>query len=593
MTDRNLALALMQAGRLTMEQVQAAGKLRAPGKRLAHVLVELDWIPRADILLLDAQAFDAKTAQNTAPNVSPSSVFSAVTILSAVEATLPLTTLPLKNGSSEVSLTTISSVAVNQSEEAAPLFVADLGVKTENLLAAPNASAPNASAPNASAPNGVVVNGDDGGEISTFVVPMGLGYGAPPVLEGKDVRLDGENERIEDAAMGMTVRICNEILLNAVKMGASDVHLEPRPNGILPRYRVDGHLRTGNSWPREMLAPIVSRLKVMANLNITETRLSQDGRFRATVGGHRLDFRVSTLPGLHGEKIVLRLLDHSALVTDLTRLGFSPQAHAQFEEMLRRAHGMILVTGPTGSGKSTTLYAALASTLDETKNVVTVEDPVEYELEGVMQCHVHVEIGNTFAARLRSILRQDPDVILVGEIRDGETADIAIRAALTGHLVLSTLHTNSAVASVARLQDMGVAPFLIASSLSGVVAQRLVRLICRKCREPVPHGSHEYELAVAQLKLKPGTVFYRGAGCEACSGTGHRGRVAVMELMNVDKDVRRAIMNRADTDELQAIARKQGMRTIYQDGVDKLQNGLTTADELARVLLGNEEIELN
>ena len=342
----------------------------------------------------------------------------------------------------------------------------------------------------------------------------------------------------------------------------------------------------GALLPREMLAPLVSRIKVMANLNITETRLSQDGRFRATVGGHRLDFRVSTLPGIHGEKVVMRLLDHSALVTDLTRLGFSTHAHAQFEEMLKRAHGMILVTGPTGSGKSTTLYAALASTLDEAKNVVTVEDPVEYELEGVMQCHVHVEIGNTFAARLRSILRQDPDVILVGEIRDSETADIAIRAALTGHLVLSTLHTNSAVASVARLQDMGVPPFLIASSLSGIVAQRLVRLICRNCRQPVPFNTPEHDLAVAQLKLRFDTVIYRGAGCEKCHGTGHRGRVAVMELLNIDKDIRRAIMDKADADQLQIIARQQGMRTIYQDSIDKLKRGLTTADELARRTAG-------
>jgi type II secretory ATPase GspE/PulE/Tfp pilus assembly ATPase PilB-like protein len=289
---------------------------------------------------------------------------------------------------------------------------------------------------------------------------------------------------------------------------------------------------------------------------------------------------------------VLRLLDHSSLVTDLTKLGFSPEHRTQFVEMLRRAHGMILVTGPTGSGKSTTLYAALASTLDESKNVVTVEDPVEYELEGVMQCHVHAEIGNTFAARLRSILRQDPDVILIGEIRDTETADMAVRAALTGHLMLSTLHTNSAAASVARLQDMGVAPFLIASSLSGIVAQRLVRLICKHCRQPVPQDSSEYEVALAELGLKPGVEIYSGAGCEHCHGTGYKGRVAIMELLNVNKEVRRAIMERADTDKLHTIAMDQGMRTLYQDGVEKLRQGLTTAEELARVLLGNEEIEL-
>ncbi len=588
MTERNLALALMRAGRVTMEQVQSAAKMRTTEKNLSHVLVELGWVSRADILLFDPRAFEVPALltpttsvgiQNTtlsrppiaASTQNPSDVMHAPSAFTDDSSTSP---------ASSSSLETVDFPIVS--------------VLVENTASETNGHAENGAAPAALVTVTSTVAPPSVMPVSATMstVHIGLGYEPPPQLRTQDVKLDGDEDAIEDAAMGATVRAANEILLRAVQMGASDVHLEPRTNGVLPRYRVDGHLRTGGLLPREMLAPLVSRMKVMANLNITETRLSQDGRFRASVGGHRLDFRVSTLPGIHGEKVVLRLLDHSALVTDLTRLGFTEGTHDQFDEMLRRAHGMILVTGPTGSGKSTTLYAALASTLDEAKNVVTVEDPVEYELEGVMQCHVHVEIGNTFAARLRSILRQDPDVILVGEIRDSETADIAIRAALTGHLVLSTLHTNSAVASVARLQDMGVPPFLIASSLSGIVAQRLVRLICRHCRQAVPLHTPEHDLAIAQLKLRPDTTIYHGVGCDHCHGTGYRGRVAVMELLNIDKDIRRAIMDRADADQLQAIARANGMRTIYQDSIDKLKNGLTTAEELARVLLGNEEIEL-
>ena len=589
MTERNLALALMRAGRVTMEQVQAAARMRTTEKNLSHVLVELGWVPSADILLFDPRAFE------TPPLLTPATAGAMPDTTSS----RPSTSTPETSAVDSAVAPTLSASAAPSSQEAMDFPI--VSVMVENATGEANGHAVSG-AENGASPAGLVtVTSAVAPAVSPTIVPVsatmstvpiGLGYEAPPQLSTQDVRLDGDDSDIEDAAMGATVRAANEILLKAVQMGASDVHLEPRTNGVLPRYRVDGHLRTGALLPREMLAPLVSRMKVMANLNITETRLSQDGRFRASVGGHRLDFRVSTLPGIHGEKVVLRLLDHSALVTDLTRLGFTEGTHAQFDEMLRRAHGMILVTGPTGSGKSTTLYAALASTLDEAKNVVTVEDPVEYELEGVMQCHVHVEIGNTFAARLRSILRQDPDVILVGEIRDSETADIAVRAALTGHLVLSTLHTNSAVASVARLQDMGVPPFLIASSLSGIVAQRLVRLICRHCRQAVPLHTPEHDLAVAQLKLRPDTTIYQGVGCEECHGTGYRGRVAVMELLNIDKDIRRAIMERVDADQLQGIARANGMRTIYQDSIDKLKHGLTTAEELARVLLGNEEIEL-
>jgi type II secretory ATPase GspE/PulE/Tfp pilus assembly ATPase PilB-like protein len=463
----------------------------------------------------------------------------------------------------------------------------------EKVPAAPANGAPS---------NGAATNGAGNGAAPGYAPPgaaaghapstadVGLGQDASPDFDESGVQFAGDFATDDDAVLGTIVQYCNELLRFAVQMRASDLHLEPREGSLLPRYRVDGHLRTyGNPIPGELQAPIISRFKVLSNIDITENRLPQDGRFRAFIGGRTYDFRVSTLPSIHGEKIVMRILDRTALVTDLTKLGFSPEDRERFEEMLGRSYGLILVTGPTGSGKTTTLYAALSATLDETKNVITVEDPVEYELPGVTQTNVLSDIGLTFATQLRAILRQDPDVILVGEIRDNETADIAVRAALTGHLVLSTLHTNSAAAAVARLQDMDVPDFLLASSISGVLAQRLVRLICRNCRQPVDQSTTQYDIDITRLRLPRGTVIYQGAGCEECNGTGSRGRMALIELLNVDSDMRRAIMNKAPADQLRNIAIKSGMKTLWQDGLEKVKNGLTTADEVARALLGADE----
>jgi type II secretory ATPase GspE/PulE/Tfp pilus assembly ATPase PilB-like protein len=424
------------------------------------------------------------------------------------------------------------------------------------------------------------------------VPEVGLGQDeAGPLGEG--VQIVGEMSRENDEIPNFVVHYCNSLLHFAVQLRASDLHLEPREDSLLPRYRVDGALRTyGEPINKEFQAPIISRFKVLSNLDITETRLPQDGRFRAIVGGRTFDFRVSTLPGIHGEKMVMRLLDRTALVTDLTKLGFAGDERVLFEEMLGRSYGLILVTGPTGSGKTTTLYAALAATLDEAKNVITVEDPVEYEMPGVTQSGVHAEIGLTFAKQLRAILRQDPDVILVGEIRDGETADIAVRAALTGHLVLSTLHTNSASAAVARLQDMGVPNFLLASSLSGILAQRLVRLICRQCRTAVDTSEPQYQIDITRLRLPEGSTLYRGAGCEHCNQTGLRGRMALIELMNIDGPLRAAIAREASADEIRELAFKSGMKSLWRDGQEKVLRGLTTAEEVARALLGAEDVEM-
>jgi len=418
---------------------------------------------------------------------------------------------------------------------------------------------------------------------------VGIGHEDVGELDESGVRVEGEEEHFEDPTQGAIITYCNELLKIAVQMRASDMHLEPTLEGLQPRYRIDGQLRSGGLIPKELQPSIVSRFKVLSQLNITEMRLPQDGRFRASVGGRTFDFRVSTLPSLHGEKVVLRLLDRSALVTDLRQLGFSDADQKKFVPMLGRSQGMILVTGPTGSGKTTTLYAALANTRDETKNVVTVEDPVEYALPGVTQTKVQSEIGLTFATQLRAILRQDPDVILVGEIRDQETADIAIRAALTGHLVLSTLHTNSAPGAITRLMDMDVPSYLIASSLTCVLAQRLVRMICRECKTPIPESDPQYQTSLELLGLEKGFPLFRGAGCEHCNQTGMRGRLAIIELFIVNNALRKAIMNKEDSSHIQKIAVESGMKTLWQDGLEKLRQGLTSAEEIARVVVSDED----
>jgi type II secretory ATPase GspE/PulE/Tfp pilus assembly ATPase PilB-like protein len=406
--------------------------------------------------------------------------------------------------------------------------------------------------------------------------------------------LDGEftvegADGAADPSQAPVVSFTNELLRIAITMGASDIHLEPRADGLLPRYRIDGLLRPGQLLPRDLTLPMVSRMKVVGGLDITENRMPQDGRFRAKMGRRTFDFRVSSLPSIHGEKIVMRLLDHSSLVTDLNKLGFTTEDKLAFEAMLGRSHGMILVTGPTGSGKTTTLYAALAGTRDDTKNIITVEDPVEYELAGVTQTNVHHDIGLNFASVLRSILRQDPDVILVGEIRDPETADVAVRAALTGHLLLSTLHTNSAVAAVTRLQDMDVPSYLIASSLAGVIAQRLARLNCRYCRTPIPLDDPARLENCQALELPADAPMFRGAGCDHCGGSGARGRIAVIELLHIDTKLRRAIMENQDSDTLRTIARQSGFKTLVDDARSKVLAGHISPEEAMRVLVGHEE----
>lgn len=377
------------------------------------------------------------------------------------------------------------------------------------------------------------------------------------------------------------VRLVNQIIANALAQRASDIHFDPQEADFRVRYRVDGILRTERSLPKHMQNIIIARIKIMANLNITENRLPQDGRIKTTINFRPVDIRVSSLPTIFGEKVVMRILDLSNAVNQLERIGFSENNLKAFVSMLEKPNGIVLITGPTGSGKSSTLYAALNRLNNEEVNIITVEDPVEYQLDGINQIQVNENVGLTFASGLRSILRQDPDIVMIGEIRDTETAQIAIRASLTGHLVLSTLHTNSSVAALTRLVDMGIEPFLISSSMNGVVAQRLVRRVCKDCGEQVQASDREKQLF--QSRNMDIDVVFRGKGCPSCNFTGYRGRVAIHEVLTVDSQIRNLISDSASTSTIRQYVKEKGMKFLIDDGFEKVQKGITTTEEILRV----------
>jgi type IV pilus assembly protein PilB len=390
----------------------------------------------------------------------------------------------------------------------------------------------------------------------------------------------------ESADEAPVVRLINMILTDAIRRGASDIHLEPYEKVFRVRFRIDGVLHEIMTPPKRLEAALTSRVKIMATLDIAERRLPQDGRIKLRYHQREIDFRVSTLPTIFGEKTVMRILDKDALQLDLTALGFDPWSMEQFTKAIHSPYGMILITGPTGSGKTTTLYSAIHTINSPDINIMTAEDPVEYNLKGVNQVQVNDEIGRTFAACLRSFLRQDPDVILVGETRDLETAQIGIRAALTGHLVLSTLHTNDCPSTPARLLDMGIPPFLVSSSLQLILAQRLGRRVCRDCKEPY-EASEESLVPYGHVPQGLGTVnFYKGKGCQTCNFTGMKGRVAIYEVMPVSTEIRDLILRNATTNEIQDAACSQGMKTLRQNALQKVIDGVTTVEEVLRVTLG-------
>jgi general secretion pathway protein E len=424
-------------------------------------------------------------------------------------------------------------------------------------------------------------------------------YDQATTTSAQDVMIDLQEERLDLVASELAseprdlleaddaapiIKLVNSLLSQAVKDRASDIHIEVFESELVVRFRVDGMLYDVLSPPRRYHPAITSRIKVMSGLNIAEKRLPQDGRIRIRIAGRDIDIRVSTIPTAFGERIVLRLLDRAQAVVDvnLDRLGFSGDNLRKIDRLIRQSHGIILATGPTGSGKTTTLYACLSRINSPEKNIITIEDPIEYQLHGVGQMQVNPKIELTFASGLRSILRQDPDVIMVGEIRDSETAEIAIQAALTGHLVFSTLHTNDSFGALTRLVDMGIEPFLVSSSVLAVLAQRLVRVLCPDCRESYMPSETELN-RIGLSSSRPGITVYRPTGCRACRNTGYRGRTALHELMIVDDEIRGLVMGKADAASIRRLCTSKGMKLLRHDGAERVLSGQTTIEELLRV----------
>jgi type II secretion system protein E len=424
-------------------------------------------------------------------------------------------------------------------------------------------------------------------------------------LRGADVEVVAEEQEAFDdvralADQAPVIKLVNLMILEALKARASDLHLESSPDGLRVRHRIDGVLHDVSRPPRVYQAAAISRIKIMANLNIAERRLPQDGRIRLRLSEREVDLRVSTVPSIHGESVVLRILDRGGQVLDLAELGMPGHVLDIWSQLIRRPHGIILVTGPTGSGKTTTLYAALRSINEPGVKIITVEDPVEYQLEGITQIPMNRKAGLSFANALRSILRHDPDVLMVGEMRDPETAEIAIQSALTGHMVFSTLHTNDAPGGLARLMDMGVEPYLVSATLEGILAQRLVRVVCSDCAEPYkptkdeleqitqsegarPSGSKPSSKADSQVRARRYRKLVRGRGCETCAGTGYRGRTGIYELVPISNAVRELIVRRATLSEVRAVATEEGMQPLRADGFAKVAQGVTTLEEVLRV----------
>jgi type IV pilus assembly protein PilB len=398
----------------------------------------------------------------------------------------------------------------------------------------------------------------------------------PEKMEEKAKGEKGMAGLVEEAPL---IKLANLIIVQAVKDRASDIHVEPEEDMVRVRYRIDGILHEAHQIPKHLQSALASRLKVMAKMDIAETRNPQDGRIQLKVEGKSLDLRVSSFPTVHGENIVLRILDKTSVLLGLTDLGLCDKDLKDFEKIIRRPNGIVLVTGPTGSGKTTTLYSALSTVNSPTTNIITIEDPVEYEIPMIRQTQVNPKAGLTFASGLRSILRQDPDIIMVGEIRDKETAEIAIQASLTGHLVFSTLHTNDASSSLTRMIDMGVEPFLIASSVIAILAQRLVRVVCPACKEKYTPAAE----ILSDLKLKERFDFYRGKGCNKCKNTGFTGRIGIFELLLLNDEIKNMVTAKAAANEIKKKALSAGMRVLFDDGIEKIKQGTTTIEEVLRV----------
>jgi type IV pilus assembly protein PilB len=432
---------------------------------------------------------------------------------------------------------------------------------------------------------------DEGGggqdDLANALEALDGGTGVP-MIEDSELAAAGTDEDVDRAASmedeAPIIRVVNVVIQQAIKDRASDIHVEPDRRGVRIRYRIDGVLHEVMRVPKYVHAPLVSRIKIMGDMNIAERRIPQDGRIHVRHEGKDYDLRVSSLPTVFGEKVVMRILDQSSVLIGLNKLGMVAETQAQLESIMVQPNGMILSTGPTGSGKTTTQYSILNKINSVEKNIITIEDPVEYQLPGLSQVHVNRKAGLTFASAMRSFLRQDPDIIMVGEVRDLETAETAIQASLTGHLVLSTLHTNDAPSAITRLMDMGVEPFLIASSIIGILAQRLARSICRNCKEPYKPPAEALHRVGFNVDDVDNVVFYRGRGCEQCRHTGYRGRTGIFEMMIINEEIADLTVKRAPLSEIRNAALAGGMKTLKMDGFQKVVEGLTTVEEVMRVV---------
>jgi type IV pilus assembly protein PilB len=430
-------------------------------------------------------------------------------------------------------------------------------------------------------------NGAGQEEIQTALQALDGSVGTALTEEDMDLASAGTEEDVGRAQMedeAPIIRVVNVIIQQAIKDRASDIHVEPDRRGVRIRYRIDGVLHEVMRVPKYVHAPLVSRIKIMSDMNIAERRLPQDGRIHVRHEGRDFDLRVSSLPTVFGEKVVMRILDQTSVLIGLNKLGMFAETQAQLESIMVQPNGMILSTGPTGSGKTTTQYSILNKINSVERNILTIEDPVEYQLPGLSQVHVNRKAGLTFASAMRSFLRQDPDIIMVGEIRDLETAETAVQASLTGHLVLSTLHTNDAPSAITRLMDMGVEPFLIASSVIGILAQRLGRRICQNCKEPYKPPAEALHRVGFNVEDMENVVFYRGRGCEQCRHTGYRGRQGIFEMMIINEEIADLTVKRAPLSEIRAAALANGMKTLKMDGFQKVLEGITTVEEVMRVV---------
>ncbi|HXG13170.1 MAG TPA: type II secretion system ATPase GspE [Gemmataceae bacterium] len=559
-----LAQRLFQKGKLSEADLAhlAEARAAAPTKRDHELLIERGYAKEEDVLAALAEEFGMELVDLTKVTVDPDTL-KAMPLKLVHRRTL----MPLARENGTLIVATGDPYDVYSLDELQTLT----GLTVQPVLASPREIA-----------RLIKTHFGVGGETVTQLIEE-REKEEVELLEGLEA---DDSELAKMAQEASVVRLVNEILIEAANERASDIHIEPEEGSLRIRYRIDGLLQTQKLPPEinRFQAAIISRIKIMARLNIAEKRLPQDGRIKMRVQGREVDVRVSIIPMTHGEGVVLRLLDKTRMVFNLANVGMLPDHYKLFKQLIDLPHGIILVTGPTGSGKSTTLYSALNEIKDETLKIITVEDPVEYQQPGISQIQVHTKIGLTFAAALRSILRHDPDVILIGEMRDLETAESGIQASLTGHLVFSTLHTNDAPSAFTRLIDMGVEPFLVSSTVNGVMAQRLVRTICPECK--VEYEPHEIPTDFPRPDKGP-LRLWKGAGCRACRQTGFRGRTGIFELMVTSDSIRELVVQRANAAAIRNQALKEGMITLRQDGWRKVLMGITTIDEVARTTAGD------